>query len=117
MELKVLTEIPYFEQRPVVAEYVNEDENGYYSTQQPGLVIDKDLFFYVNENGLTVDRFIPREDGKVVVGIDQSDVVFPQVNEFCVTNVDYDVAANMTIGEFLVYLIQLREVRDEENGS
>ncbi|WP_404351637.1 hypothetical protein LG311_10170 [Sutcliffiella horikoshii] len=117
MKLKVLTEVPYFEQRQVIAEHICEDENGRYSIEQAGLLIDEDLFLFMHLEGVMVDRFKPREDGKVMIGVGHSEVVFPRANEFCETDVDYAVTANMTVGEFFVYLIQLREACDEENSS
>lgn len=112
MKLKVLDDVPYFEQRPVTAEYVGQDEDGYYTSEQAGLLIDENLFLFMHPEGIVVDKFQPRQDGKVIVGVDHSEVVFPRINEFCVTNIDYDVTANMTVGEFFAYLVQLREVRD-----
>ncbi|MCA1319782.1 hypothetical protein LC085_07630 [Bacillus tianshenii] len=114
MKLKVLEEIPYFIQRPVIAELVGADENGYYSIAKEGLLIDVNLFLHVTETGVMVEKFQPREDGEVVVGVDHSVVVYPRLD--CPTESDYDVAANMTVGEFFAYLVQLKEASDEKDG-
>ncbi|KMJ59388.1 hypothetical protein AB685_00405 [Bacillus sp. LL01] len=45
--------------KKVQATYVGDEEFGYFSVEQPGLLIAKDVFMYADGNDLKVERFKP----------------------------------------------------------